>query len=36
MIFGDGIQKRDFIYIEDNARASVLAIEKAKQWKPII
>ena len=30
IIFGDGTQKRDFIYIEDNARASVLAMEKGR------
>ena len=30
MIYGNGTQKRDFIYIEDNARASVLAMEKGK------
>ena len=30
VIYGDGTQKRDFIYIEDNARASVLAMEKGK------
>ena len=30
VIFGDGTQRRDFIYIKDNARASVLAMEKGK------
>ncbi len=30
VIFGDGTQKRDFIYIKDNARASVLAMERGK------
>ena len=30
VIFGDGRQRRDFIYIKDNARASVLAMEKGK------
>ena len=30
VIFGDGTQSRDFIYIRDNARASVLAMEKGK------
>ena len=30
VIFGDGTQRRDFIYIRDNARASVLAMEKGK------
>ena len=30
VIYGNGNQKRDFIYIEDNARASVLAMEKGK------
>jgi UDP-glucose 4-epimerase len=30
MIFGDGTQSRDFIYIKDNAKASVLAMEKGK------
>jgi nucleoside-diphosphate-sugar epimerase len=28
VIYGDGTQSRDFIFIEDNARASVLAMEK--------
>ena len=30
VIFGDGTQRRDFIYIKDNARASVLAMDKGK------
>ena len=30
VIYGDGTQKRDFIYIEDNARASVLAMERGR------
>ena len=30
VIYGNGKQKREFIYIEDNARASVLAMEKGK------
>ena len=30
VIFGDGTQRRDFIYIKDNARASVLAMENGK------
>ena len=29
-IFGNGEQSRDFIYVEDTARASVLAMEKGK------
>ena len=36
MIYGDGTQKRDFIYVEDNAMASVLAIGKGKAGKLII
>ena len=30
VIFGDGKQSRDFIYVEDTARASVLAMQKGK------
>jgi len=30
VIYGDGTQKRDFIYVEDTARASVLAMERGK------
>lgn len=30
VIFGNGTQRRDFIYIKDNAKASVLAMEKGK------
>ncbi len=30
VIYGNGNQKRDFIYIEDNARASVHAMEKGR------
>ena len=30
VIFGYGTQRRDFIYIKDNARASELAMEKGK------
>ena len=30
VIFGDGTQGRDFIYIKDNAKAFVLAMEKGK------
>lgn len=30
LIFGDGTQRRDFIYIKDNAHASILAMEKGK------
>ena len=30
VLYGDGTQRRDFIYINDNARASVLAMEKGK------
>lgn len=29
-IFGNGKQSRDFIYVKDNARASILAMEKGK------
>ncbi len=36
MIHGDGKQKRDFIFIEDNAKTSVLAIGKGKAGKLII
>ncbi|PMP75365.1 MAG: hypothetical protein C0180_01560, partial [Aciduliprofundum sp.] len=30
VIYGDGTQRRDFIYVEDTARASVLAMERGK------
>jgi len=30
VIYGDGSQKRDFIYVEDTARASILAMERGK------
>ena len=30
VIYGNGNQQRDFVYIEDNARALVLAMEKGK------
>ena len=30
VIFGDGKQSRDFIYVEDTARASILAMQKGK------
>ncbi len=33
VIFGDGTQRRDFIYIKDNARASVLVMEKGRTGK---
>ena len=33
VIFGDGTQRRDFIYMKDNARASVLVMEKGRTGK---
>ena len=30
MIYGDGKQMRDFIYVRDTARASILAMKKGK------
>ena len=33
VIFGDGTQRRNFIYINENARASVLAMEGEKQGR---
>ena len=30
VIFGDGTERRDFIFIKDNARASVLAMEMGR------
>lgn len=28
MIYGDGKQRRDFVYVRDTARASILAMKK--------
>jgi len=30
VIYGDGSQRRDFIYVEDTARAFILAMERGK------
>ncbi|MGC8995526.1 MAG: NAD-dependent epimerase/dehydratase family protein [Thermoplasmata archaeon] len=30
VIYGDGTQRRDFIYVEDSARASILAMERGR------